>query len=431
MDEWIALGCPSIVEPTYPQQISSSPGLYLYWVFDNLEAWMKTRPDYIGVRLDYREDVLDPAVFLAAEAFHACVCDILPSYRSLRGCKPLTIHTNAAMLVALVFIPKQVKDTSKSPRKGVISNLSMMSVSEFQRLAIMSLVPGSPGNVKKRDFVFSFNGYVAFASPVQKISTIPRECVSISIVPGVIRWGEDNATFDRIREIHAYISPNQTSENRPVEVFDHEGIQYLGLEPRIDESSLEIESLISASGRTLLLRTYMRPSQRQNRMVVEVDWLNSINAVAVSIQVNEQDMLPAAEEALAKMWLKEYVWARMTWVPAHGEVTAARFKNAPSPQIRIYNYLSMTYGDERLRFFLAGRCKSIKKYMRQGSTPLMQCVRAALAASLGERRDLPTRQRPVVDSPAAKGEQSNTTTLQLPSGVSKSRILAENWIVIS
>jgi len=137
MDEWIASGCPLVVEPTNYPHISSSPGLYLYWVFDNLDAWVKTRPDYINVHLDYREEVLDPAVFLAVEALYACICDILPSSRSLRGCSSLAQHTNCATLVALVFVPKQIAYTSESLPKRVISKLSMMNISEFRRLAVM------------------------------------------------------------------------------------------------------------------------------------------------------------------------------------------------------------------------------------------------------------------------------------------------------
>ncbi|RYP58918.1 hypothetical protein DL769_008751 [Monosporascus sp. CRB-8-3] len=318
MDEWIALGCPSTVEPTHYPQISRSPGLYLYWVFDNLDAWMKTRPDYIGFHLDYREEVLDPAVFLAAEALYACICDVLPSYRSLRGCNPSTLSTNFATLVALVFVPRPIKDPSKSPPKDVNSGLNMMSVSEFRRLAMTSLIPGSLGNVERRDLVFRFNGYVAFASPLRRMSTVPRECVAISIVPGVIRWGEDNATFDKICEMATKMSPNAPSGKKLVEVFNRESKKYLGLEPKIDESGLEIENLISASGKTLLLRTYLYTPQTQNRVSVEVDWLSSINAVATSIQVDEKEMLPTAEEALANQWLKEHEWDRMTWVQAHG-----------------------------------------------------------------------------------------------------------------
>ena len=434
MNEWISSGCPLVVEPDpiSHRNIPRSPGLYLYWVFNNLEAWMKTRPDYTDIRLDYGENVLDPAVFLAAEALYGCVCEVLPSYRSLRGCTSHTLHTNAATLVALVFVPIQVKIPPKSPQKRVISSLSIMSVSEFRQLAITSLLPGSPGNVEKSDLVFSFNGYVAFASPLKKITTIPRECVAISIVPGVIRWGEDNAIFDKICETRAFMSPNQTSENRLVEVFDQEKTQYLGLQPKTDDSSLEIESLISTSGKILLVRTYMHTLQRQNRKAVEVDWLSSINAVAVSTQVDEQDMLPAAEEALAKIWRKEYIWDRMIWVPAHGAVTGAQYRNIPSPQRESHNFLSMTYSHERLRFFLAGRCKGIKIYMRQGGTPLMQCVRIALEASREEQKELSISQKSVVSPPAAKGKQSKATTRsKLPADISKSGAVMRNWIVIS
>ena len=434
MDEWISSSCPSVVEPdptTYPH-IPKSPELYLYWVFMNLEAWMKTCPGYSNIRLGYRENVFDPAIFLAVEALYSCICEVLPSYRNLRGCTSHTLHTNAATLVALVFVPAQVKYTPKSPGKRVVSNLSMLNVSEFRRLAITSLLPGSPGNVEKRDLVFSFNGYVAFASPLKKITTIPRECVAISIVPGVIRWGEDNAIFDKIRETRAFLSPNETSENTPVEVFDQERTQYIGLQPMTDTSSLETESLISTSGKILLVRTYMHTLQGQNRRAVEVDWLSSINAVAVSTQVDEQDLPPAVEEALAKMWQKEYVWDRMIWVPAHGCITAARYRTAPSSPVQTHNFLSMTYRNERQRFFLAGRCKSIKIYMRQGGTPLIQCVRVALDAGREEHRKLSINQKSVADPPAAKGEQSKaTTTLKLPSDITKSEAVVRNWIVIS
>ena len=70
--------------------------------------------------------------------------------------------------------------------------------------------------------------------------------------------------------------------------------------------------------------------------------------------------------------------------------------------------------------------------MRQGSTPLIQCVRAALEARQEERREIPIRKMSIANSPTAKGEQSKTTaTLKSPSGINKSTDLTGNWIVIS
>lgn len=429
MDHWISSGSPSLTEPepNSLRGIPNSPGLYMYWFFDNVEAWMKTRPGYSDIRLDYRENVLDPAIFLAAEVLYGSVCDILPSFRSLRGCTPGTIDTNARTLVSLIFVPTQMQRTPKLPQ----SNLSTISVCEFRRLAMTSLLPGSPGNIEQYDLVSSFNGYVVFAAPLRRITTIPRECIAVSIIPGVIRWGEDKSTFDRIRESRTFISPNQSSETGSVEVFDQEMAKYLGLQPRMDESGLEVESLISPSGKTLLVRTYMHTLQGRNGPAVEVDWLSSINAVAVSAQVDEQNMLPAAEEALAKIWLKGHIWDSMTWVPAHGAITSVRSRIGTPPLHGPCNLLSMTYGNERLRFFLAGRCKGIKVYMRQGSTPLMQCVRMALEASLEEEKELSTGQQRA-NTLAAKGEQSKVRIAStVPPDNSKSGITVWNWIVIS
>jgi hypothetical protein len=196
------------------------------------------------------------------------------------------------------------------------------------------------------------------------------KCVAISIVPGVIRWGEHNGTFDRIREIRTSLLPSQSSPKEVVEVFDRERKRYLGLTPRTDNLGLEIESLLSASAKILLLRTYIRSSQ--NSITTGVDWLSAINAIAVSVQVNEQDMFPAAEESLANIWLKEGIWDRMIWAPAHGAIAGGRFGKMASAQAFVSNYLTMRYGHEKLRFFVAGRCRGPRIYLRQGTTPLIQ-----------------------------------------------------------
>lgn len=120
----------------------------------------------------------------------------------------------------------------------------------------------------------------------------------------------------------------------------------------------------------------------------------------------------------------------MIWAPAHGAIAGGHFGKMASAQAFVSNYLTMTYGNEKLRFFVAGRCRGPRIYLRQETTPLIQCVRMAIKASQEGYQRFCKSGMLLENSLEAKRREHNLATTK-PTFGARSTNESGNWIIIS
>ena len=386
--EWIKKSCPNVgqVREQKGHPLFQEPLSQLAWVMTMIEDWRRTRPGSFKLDCQFERKVMEPGIHLAAECIYSSICDRLPAYRTFRGCRFTVVADNALNVMHLLFSDILSAILRKCDPPINLSNLHSMNdltMTELCVRTIASLIPGSTGNVGSRDLIFGANGLVAYIAPLRKISTQPLDCVAVSILPGSIRWregdlGTGDFPFDRLSSVELQNSAAKTEDatNTKLQGFDR---IYPGIEPQQDENDTEIECLISATGKTLTIITYLRQQDSRRTMV---DWISSVSAAATARHVVERELPAFAEEQLARLWLERGIWQTIGWTSADGVIV-----HQPSMPIR---YIGKTYGNESLRFFLAGRRRDQTIFMRQGTTPLIQCIKAAL----GFEADTEAKDRP-------------------------------------
>ena len=386
--EWIRKSCPNVgqVRQRKGHPLFQEPMTQLTWVMSKIEDWRRTRPGSLKIECQYERKIIEPGLHLAAECIYSSICDTLPAYRTFRGCRFTVVADNALNVMHLLFSGILSATLRKCEPPITLSNLNSMNdltMTELRVRTIESLIPGSTGNVGNRDLIFGMNGLVAYIAPLRKISTRPSDCVAVNILPGSIRWGEGDLgtggfPFDRLSSVELQNSAEKAEDatNGRLQIFDG---TYPGLEPQQDEHNTEVECLISATGKTLTIITYLRQQDSRRTMI---DWISSISAAATARQVLECELPAFAEEQLARLWLQRGIWQTIGWTSADGVIV-----HQPSMPIR---YIGSTYGNESLRFFLAGRRPEQTIFMRQGTTPLIQCIKAALGFEADtEANDVP------------------------------------------
>ena len=303
--------------------------------------------------------IVDPVMHVAAEALYSSIFQRFPHERPFRPLTAGTLRVNARTLWRLLC--------------GRLPG-SENELQEFRAEAIRSVLPGSV-QVNKVDLAIVSNGLVAYSAPLEHLSTDKRLCSAISIIPGTLRWGEDQAVFNRLQESDAADFPSSRSfyeSSQRLEVF--RGGTYLGLDARSNSEVVDIKTLISPSDKTLMLTTYLESVSLQDAPV-SVNWWRSIDAILFSEHVSGHDMTAFGEECLAKSWEERKLFDTITWLRVGGNITGSS----------ITRCIDTTSSNEAERFFEAGRLFSHRRLFVRQSASLIQCVKAAL--DLGEQAD--------------------------------------------
>ncbi len=303
--------------------------------------------------------IVDPVMHVAAEALYSSIFNRFPHQRPFRPLTTGTLRANAGTLWRLLC--------------GCPSG-SENEMQEFRAEAIKSVLPGSV-QVNMAGLAIVSNGLVAYSAPLDELSTDRRLCSAISIIPGTLRWGDDQALFHRLEESDAADFPTSRSfyeSSQRLEVFRRS--TYLGLEARSSPEVVDIETLISPSGKTLMLTTYLTSPSLRNAPI-SVNWWRSIDAIVLSEHVNGHDMTAFGEECLAKSWEERKIFDTITWLRVGGNVTGSS----------ITRCINMTSSNEAERFFEAGRVFLHRRLFVRQSASLVQCVKAAL--DLGEEAE--------------------------------------------
>lgn len=303
--------------------------------------------------------IVDPVMHVAAEALYSSIFQRFPHERPFRPLTADTLRVNARTLWRLLC--------------GRLTG-SENELQEFRAEAIRSVLPGSV-QVNKVDLAIVSNGLVAYSAPLEHLSTDKRLCSAISIIPGTLRWGEDQALFNRLQESDAADFPSSRSfyeSSQRLEVF--RGGVYQGLDARSDSEVVDIKTLISPSDKTLMLTTYLESASLQDAPV-SVNWWRSIDAILFSEHISGHDMTAFGEECLAKTWEERKLFDTITWLRVGGNITGSS----------ITRCINTTSSNESERFFEAGRLFPHRRLFVGQSASLVQCVKAAL--DLGEQAD--------------------------------------------
>ena len=303
--------------------------------------------------------IVDPVMHVAAEALYSSIFQPFPHERPFRPLTADTLRVNARTIWRLLC--------------GRLTE-SENELQEFRAEAIRSVLPGSV-QVNKVDLAIVSNGLVAYSAPLEHLSTNKRLCSAISIIPGTLRWGEDQALFNRLQESDAADFPASRSfyeSTQRLEVF--RGGNYLGLDARSNSEVVDVKTLISPSDKTLMLTTYLESASLQEAPV-SVNWWRSIDAILFSEHISGHDMTAFGEECLAKSWEERKLFDTITWLRVGGNITGSS----------ITRCINTTSSNEAERFFEAGRLFPHRRLFVRQSASLVQCVKAAL--DLGEQAD--------------------------------------------
>ncbi|CAF9905145.1 MAG: hypothetical protein ALECFALPRED_000160 [Alectoria fallacina] len=303
--------------------------------------------------------IVEPVMHVAAEALYFSIFERFSHERPFRPLTTGILRVNARTLWRLLC--------------GCISG-SENEIQEFRAEAIKSVLPCST-QVNVADLATVSNGLVAYSAPLDQFSTDKRLCSAISIVPGTLRWGDDQALFHKLQESDAADFPSSRSlyeSSQILEVFRRG--TYLGLEARSTPEVVDIETLVSPSGKTLTLTTYLTSSSLQDAPI-PVNWWRSVDAIIFSEHVNGHYMTAFGEECLAKSWEERKIFDTITWLGVGGNATGSS----------ITRCINMTSSDEAERFFEAGRMFVHRRLFVRQSAPLIQCVKVAL--DLGEQAE--------------------------------------------
>ena len=296
--------------------------------------------------------IVDPVIHVTAEALYCSIFEELPYERVFRPLTVTNLRSNARVLWQLLC-------------GGLADSASQLQ--EFRAEAIRSVLPGFP-QINTANLAVVSNGLVAYSTPLAHLSTSKRQSVAISIMPGKLRWGDDNAPFDKIEEVDAAEFPSnhsfyESTEN--LEVFSNGA--YTGLEARSSPEVVNIETLISPAGKTLLLTTYLSSTTLQDAPVA-VNWWRSTDALIFAEHVDGHDMTAFGEECLARSWEEKRLFDSTSWLGVGGSTSMSS----------IDRYVCMTSSDETARFFEAGRLFNSRRVFIRQSASLVKCLKVAL-----------------------------------------------------
>jgi len=238
-----------------------------------------------------------------------------------------------------------------------------------------AVLPGSPDTfVANADLALAFNGYLAYSSVIDHIRLDPRQCTSITVVPGTLRYHKELGSFQKLTE-SAYNATSSTPQmyfhqSRISRLEASRGSEYLGIEARIDPSGTEIETLLSANQKVLHLETYFKIVRDGNLLYTTVNWGRSMRAVTFAHHLEGPDMSPIVEEEFARALAQKGTLQKVAWLTPGDMVDRTQ-----TPYL-----IAMTSTNDLLRFFEAGRwVRDSQDLSREicirRSAPLIQCLK--------------------------------------------------------
>ncbi|KAL9117416.1 MAG: hypothetical protein Q9187_006048 [Circinaria calcarea] len=294
--------------------------------------------------------LVQASVRLAGEALLRCLCSETSKADYLQPAEYQEIQTSSIMLYQIVFGCK-------------VDTVLPFTITAFRSEAMRATVPGS-ATVKAGQLAFSNNGYVVFSSVLQERSTLRRDVCSLSMLPGIIRWGVDQMQYQAIQESPSQSHPLESGKLKPIVLFDQG--KYLGFEARGSPQGNNIEILLSPSMNKLLMSTCL--SSKPEDIPVELCWNDSIEALAVATVVQGPSMTAIGERRLAQTWQDQGVCNRIAWLSADSTIMDHSMSL----------YITMTARDEELRFFVAGPFSSRWRIILRNGAPTIQCVQRAM-----------------------------------------------------
>lgn len=302
--------------------------------------------------------IIDPIIHVAAEALYCSIIDPFPCDRPFRPLTVATLHSNAETIWRLL------SGDSPLQQRGY-ENVNQ--IASFRSEAVKSICPGAQ-DFSSAVLAVVGNGQVAYATPLMEPSTERRYCAGISMIPGTLRWGKDDARYLRLREVEAAEFPSHRrfyEASQRIEVFQEE--TYLGLEALPNSEMVKVETLISPSENTLTLTTYMHSPSLQDAPVA-VNWWRSIEALAFAELIRGHDMSAFGERELARSWKARGFFNNIAWLAVGGLTSGNAIKQ----------HITMTDSNETYRFFEAGRLGGSRRLFVRQSAPLIQCLKVAI-----------------------------------------------------
>ncbi|KAF2448329.1 hypothetical protein P171DRAFT_470131 [Karstenula rhodostoma CBS 690.94] len=366
-------------------------------------------------------EVAEAACYMAAESTYSATCTKFAQNRYFRTGQFEHIAENAMHILHSVFSDELVavlrsSDPSTKP-KNMMHHMNKITVSQFRAQAMASLLPGATmavgytgthdSGISGRDLIYATNGYIAMASSIDAATTQRSDCMAVKIFPGYIRWDYDDISMQRLidPEPRGDEGVETTPASSTLHSYNAAG-QYIGLMPRQDPESVSVKHHLSVDKRVLSISTSLFHPGTNTR--VRVDWMSSMEAIIMAHHVDTGALPAFIEQNIAEDWKSTDIWRTIGWTTASGRIV-----HKQGTPIR---YVSQTYGNEELRFFLAGRRSTQRLFVRQRNTPLVTCIQKAL------------------DYEESSGESSRTASEPRPAWIRpdmEEQMRVPGWLIIS
>lgn len=324
-------------------------------------GWMEASNEAAGRKLCFplhnieASPVIEPAVNLAAEAIYTCLFEPNPKAaisRFVLGYHYKRTTTNARAIWRIIFNPHVEAD--------------LFSLVALRQQNLNSLLATSEARFPSagQALALAANGHVAFLQCVQSPSLSSRGCLTIRAVPGNIRAETSSEIYDAI---YPSAPEDFIGERQPFTAVDHlrifDGDSYEGLEARCDPHGYRIQHQLTTNYRDLHVMTFLQ-SVKPGVKSVALDWLGSTSALAACRTIDSCKSLSSfAEKRIAASLQEQRSFDSIAWIGAGHTMRDSNFKG----------YITLTDGDDTLRFFAAGRFKSYELMLRNGAS-LISCI---------------------------------------------------------
>ncbi|KAM0442080.1 hypothetical protein ACHAQK_004401 [Fusarium lateritium] len=393
--EWTEQGFPGLPldEIKAPHPLTQKPIDRIAWIVEFvINRWYAK----IGVAGDkISREVSEAAIYVAAESLYTSVCSRFPAQRFFRVGNFSSITYNGATMMHWIVRHEGLRGRTDIPApiaKLVSYVVETVSLGQLRCDCMSSLVPGisnldyiaeyssltSEKAVYRSDLAYAMNGYVAWIPQLRSISTLERSAFAVEICSGYLRYagaegGQDHNNLLRIQADESLVEyddgDGQGLPATHLNPFDTEG-NYLGLRPFTDIEGLQVKHYWNQDGRVLHLRTnIVHPSTGRVR---PMNWMASIEALASATHLTTNPMPSFAEEVTAQAWRSQNVWS--TICSASVACTSLPISSSGIP----VRCISQTWGNEELRFFLAGIVSHHRLYVCHGNSSMVRCIQTAL-----------------------------------------------------
>jgi hypothetical protein len=393
--EWTEQGFPGLPldEIKAPHPLTQKPIDRISWIVEFVINQWYTKTGVTDSTIG--REVSEPAIYIAAESLYTCVCSRFPQQRFFRVGTFSSITYNGAAMMHWIIRHEGLRGRTDTPApiaKLVSYVVESVSLGQLRCDCMGSLVPGvsnmeyiaeysnltSEQTVHRSDLAYAMNGYVAWIPQLRSISTLERSAFAVEICAGYMRYAavEGDQGYNNLLRIQADDSLVEYSDGNSQELpathlnpFDVKG-NYVGLKPFTDTEGLLVKHYWNQVSRVLHLRTNVvhPPSGRVRPM----DWMASIEALASATHLRTNPMPSFAEEAMAQTWRAENIWS--TICTASVACTSLPVSSNGIP----VRCVSQTWGNEELRFFLAGIVSHHRVYVCHGDASMVKCIQTAL-----------------------------------------------------